>query len=605
MLGRHSPQGELFRPDSIHLEHVGRDSFYGFLARERQRMFRDEAFAGLYRENRGRPSVPPSQLCVALLLQAKDGVSDEEAIQRSAFDLRWKVALGIDLEEQLCAKSTLQLFRSKLVLHEAFGQVFQTSVDACKRAGLLGRAKLEVALDTTPILGRGAVKDTFNLISDQIVRVVNAVVEFRGLDRDALVAEHGLGRHFGSSFKGEVDLDWDDPEQKRALIGQLVADARVTLSIAKAAQEAAGADAEATRALRAAADLLKDLLLQDVDEEPADGQGPCVRQGTKSDRIVSTTDTEMRHGRKSSSKTFNGYKASVAVDVDDGVVLATDVIAANAHDAEGAGDLAAKAGERAGAPVATVLGDTAYGTSPARRDIERSTSGAEVIAKVPSSSKRQGVEFSLEDFEIDIESQRAVCPAGKQSMRYERPKGTSYHRFIFSRNDCNGCPVRAKCTTAKQAARRLTLAENYDELVALRAKQRTEEFKRTYRRRVKVEHRIARLVQLGVRQARYFGKAKTAYQVMLLGAVANLVLAARVLSGTDEPARRASGLGMAVVAAVLLGWTAVANVVAEFATSASTVNHGSLAWRLRARLDRWLAGRELGFAGSAPYRPAF
>src|SRR5688572_30800135 len=109
MLGRHSPQRELFRPDHVHLEHVGRDSIFGFLAQARAKVFHDEDFAGLYRKGSGRPSVPPSQLCIALLLQAREGVSDDEAVQRTAYDLRWKVALGLQLDEKLCAKSTLQL----------------------------------------------------------------------------------------------------------------------------------------------------------------------------------------------------------------------------------------------------------------------------------------------------------------------------------------------------------------------------------------------------------------------------------------------------------------------------------------------------------------
>ncbi len=64
MLGRKSAQRELFRPDNLFLDHVGEDSLYGFFATSRQSLFRDRDFAGLYREEWGRPSVPPSQLCV-------------------------------------------------------------------------------------------------------------------------------------------------------------------------------------------------------------------------------------------------------------------------------------------------------------------------------------------------------------------------------------------------------------------------------------------------------------------------------------------------------------------------------------------------------------
>ena len=55
-------------------------------------------------------------------------------------------------------------------------------------------------------------------------------------------------------------------------------------------------------------------------------------------------------------------------------------------------------------------------------------------------------------------------------------------------------------------------------------------------RRVVVEHRLARLVQLGIRQSRYFGRAKTKFQLYLAATVANLTLVAGkigLLGSTD------------------------------------------------------------------------
>ena len=68
----------LFDADNLYLDFVGEDTFYGFLARHRGELFRDEDFAGLYSPDNGRPSVPPSVLAITLLLQAKDKASDEE-----------------------------------------------------------------------------------------------------------------------------------------------------------------------------------------------------------------------------------------------------------------------------------------------------------------------------------------------------------------------------------------------------------------------------------------------------------------------------------------------------------------------------------------------
>ena len=106
--------------------------------------------------------------------------------------------------------------------------------------------------------------------------------------------------------------------------------------------------------------------MSSFEEKPEDGAGPKILKGTKPDRVVSTTDPEMRHGRKSHSKRFDGYKASVAAETESGVILSTDVIAGNAHDSEGAGDLVKHAGKAAKKEVERVLGDTAYGTTAAR-----------------------------------------------------------------------------------------------------------------------------------------------------------------------------------------------------------------------------------------------
>src|SRR5713226_4323235 len=117
MLGKRGAQPGLFEADTAYGAFVGRDSLYGWLASQRGELFRDEAFAGLYVLDNGRPSVPPSLLAVALVLQTYDDVSDEEARQRATYDLRWKVALGVELDARPFAKSTLQEFRAQLIVH--------------------------------------------------------------------------------------------------------------------------------------------------------------------------------------------------------------------------------------------------------------------------------------------------------------------------------------------------------------------------------------------------------------------------------------------------------------------------------------------------------
>jgi hypothetical protein len=65
--------------------------------------------------------------------------------------------------------------------------------------------------------------------------------------------------------------------------------------------------------------------------------------------------------------------------------------------------------------------------------------------------------------------------------------------------------------------------------------QRTAEFRKKYSLRVVVEHRIARLVQLGIRKSRYFGRNKTLFQVLMAAAVANLTLIANAIGPMGAP----------------------------------------------------------------------
>ncbi len=525
MLGKRSPQRELFRPDHSLIEHVGADSFYGFLARQGGRLFRDRDFADLYGE-RGRPSVPPSQLCVLLTLQAKEGVSDQEAVDRTAFDIRWKVALGVELEDKLCAKSTLQLFRANLLLNERFLQLFEASVQACHDQGL-GRSKnLDVAIDSTPILGRGAVKDTYNLVSDAIRRVVMDACQLKGWDQESAVCECGLSRHFGASFKGESELDWSDKQERRALLAQLVADARVAQQLAKRALRGHAKEAEKTRKLQESVELLARILGQDIEEDPDGDEGSRIRKGTAKDRIISTTDTQMRHGHKSHSKGFDGYKGSIVVDTKDGVILSTGVQPGNKSDREQAVELVKAAMKIAGSKVDAVLGDTAYGGTRARREL--SEIQVEVVAKTPPVPSRSGL-FKRTAFKIDERRGRVKCPNGKISMRRIRNNNDDGWIYFFSRSDCTECPLRSLCTISAREARTVRALDNYKERDRLLRHQKTKTFRRRYRKRVIVEHAFGRLRRHGIRQAKYFGTRKTAMQLALAAMVANLGLAALCL----------------------------------------------------------------------------
>ena len=225
MLGEQTEQRGLWEADRMYLDYVGKDTFYGLVASLRGQLFRDVDFAELYCLDNGRTSVPPSLLATALLLQTYDKVSDAEAKARADFDIRWKVALGIEIEDRPFAKSTLQVFRGQLILHDQVREVFERSLRLARETGYLKRRSMRVALDTTYILGRGAVKDTYNLLADGIARLMRALAAVERTTIKAWAEAQGYQRYLGSSVKGEAAIDWSSKRERRKLLAEIVADA--------------------------------------------------------------------------------------------------------------------------------------------------------------------------------------------------------------------------------------------------------------------------------------------------------------------------------------------------------------------------------------------
>ena len=528
MLGKRSPQRGLFETDHLYMDHVGRDSFYGFLASQRGHLFRDEDFATLYCPDNGRASVPPSLLATALLLQAHDRVSDEEAKARADYDLRWKVALGIGIEDRPFAKSTLQLFRAQLILHDHVRAVFQKSLALARQTGYLKRHKVKAVLDTSYILGHGAVKDTYNLLADGIVQLVRVLASVSGDEAESWAASRGLSRYFGTSLKGEVVINWDDAEERQAFLAGVVADADGLLETARLAlANCIAGGAEAQRLVEGAR-LLSQLLLQDVERRP---DGVVLKEGVAPDRVVSVHDPEMRHGRKSKSKRFDGYKMALAVEGESQLITAVAVLPGNAPDSDQALELVEQTEENAQVEVEETVGDCAFGDGATRRVFAEA--GRTLIARVPG--RKKGKHFRKEDFSIDLEGKSCRCPAGQETHtllprgRYKDRTGRSEPRsvFQFDPGTCGACPLRPSCVAAGPGkGRTVSLHPQEALLQEARRFQRSEEYAPYRGLRQVVEHRIARMVQLGARKTRYFGGAKTLFQALIAATVANLTLIA-------------------------------------------------------------------------------
>ena len=101
-LGREDRQG---RFDDVMLlvgDQLPEGSIYRLLAEHGGALFGDDYFADLFkRSTLGRPTVPARVVATVMLLQAYEGLSDREACDRLAFDLRWKAAAGLTVESRV------------------------------------------------------------------------------------------------------------------------------------------------------------------------------------------------------------------------------------------------------------------------------------------------------------------------------------------------------------------------------------------------------------------------------------------------------------------------------------------------------------------------
>ena len=309
----------------------------------------------------------------------------------------------------------------------------------------------------------------------------------------------------------------------------------------------------------------RQVLLQDVKcsgdgvgdgGDDADGE-MSIRDGVSKDRMLSVHDSELRHGHKSSRRRFDGHKAAV-VDTDSQLITAVDVLPGNAWDSMGALELVEQSEASAGVPIVEAMGDTAYGDGGTRQDF--SDAGRKLVARVPGRPDQKhfpSVALPKGDFVIDLAEGACICPAGKVTRQMvpmatrTNLTGRTYklEGFRFDGAMCGACPLRSQCVAARPGIGRTVRLHPQEALLQeARALQKSPAFAEYRQLRVVVEHRLARLFQLGIRQARYFGRAKTKFQLYLAATVANLTLLTDKMGLTGDPDPELSA-GTAVVRA--------------------------------------------------------
>jgi hypothetical protein len=432
----------------------------------------------LFTSPTGRPSLSADLVGSVLVLQALYDLSDGQAADAVKYDIRWKVACGRSLTQMSFDPSTLVYWRKRIAKSGRPGRVFDAVAEVIAQTGVLAGKRRRV-LDSTVLEDAVATQDTVTQLAAAI-RKVARVVPGAG---EVIAAVCRLDY----SRPGKPGIDWDDPDAKQALVSDLVNDALAVL----AGLTGEGAPQRDERAAGALG-LLALVAGQDVepaeDSDGTDGRWRIARK-VASDRVISTVDTEARHTRKSKSARRDGFRAHLAAEPGTGLITDGELTMAageGSTDAENGVKMTTR--DRFGLPGAQdeqagleVYGDSHYGSGQARADYQAAGHDT-VIKPVPLRPAVPGG-FTLDDFILDERQGTVTCPAG-------HTRAISAKRHVTFGVVCAGCPLRSKCTTAKDG-RSLDIHPHEHLLRAARAQAKTEEFKQAYPARAVIERIIA------------------------------------------------------------------------------------------------------------------
>lgn len=385
-LGSQNTQPRFENPASVLGDRLAEGSLYRLLTDHGHEMFPDDYFADLYSDSvKGRPTIAARLVATVMILQAFEGLSDREAVDRLAFDLRWQAAAGVDIAAKAFHSTVLVGMRNRLRNSARPRRLFEDTKVLAARIGAMGkRARV---LDSTPIYDAVTTQDTITQLRASIRKVL--FVLDRSDSKAAAAVREVLARDDDYATPGKPPCDWEDPAAREELVDALVKDANATLGVLDGFHLSVAACE--------AAELLALVAGQDV------GQGEdgvfYILPKVAKDRVISTVDTEARHGHKSRNRRFDGYKAHISVDPDSELIDAIVATAGNTPDREAAPGLLAEYVGRNDKPH--VVGDSAYGDGATLATL--SGQGFTVISKCPPIRNATGL-YTKERFVVGLNS---------------------------------------------------------------------------------------------------------------------------------------------------------------------------------------------------------
>lgn len=501
---------------------------FRFLREHRNELF-DEAFlddlSAMYRQSgAGKEPICPALMAMAMLLQGYDKVSDKEAVERTVIDLRWQMVLDrLGATEAAFSQGAFQEFRQRMIRNDMDQRLLQRTVELARTTGAFDLSKLpkslRVAMDSMPLEGAGRVEDTINLLAHAGRKVVQCAAKILDWTPARVCQEAGAPLLAASSVKAALDRTWGNPEDRDEAVNDLLDELAALERWLNQRMPTHVKDPPLSEHLKT----VQQFINQDLEPDPSGNGEMRIRDGVAVDRRVSIEDPEMRHGRKSKTKKFNGYKRHIAIDLDTTLIVACALAAANRPEEESAADLARDM-QFLEKRIGSLHIDRGYINAPMVDQV--ANDNGEINCR--PWAFRNGRFFPKSLFQINIRNKTITCPAGKtEPLQF----GSTVE---FDSEHCDHCPRRAECTdTSLGHGRTVAISENEPRQKRLQKLVNTSSGRKKLRERVAVEHSLAHAGHRQGKRARYWGVRRNLWDWRRAAAITNLETIDRNLAAQE------------------------------------------------------------------------
>lgn len=476
--------------------------------------------AACYCPDNGRVAIEPLWMLGTSLLQFIDGVTDRGAVEMLRYHAGWNFALNRQLGDEVFHSSSLANFRQRLIEHDLSPLGFEAILDGLVEAGLVARRSRQ-RLDSTQIFAQISRMSRLECVRETLRLALQELEMTASLGPRPEFWKTMWERYVENKldYRAEASVLQEKMKQAGTEVAQL-------LEWVRRLENKEASQGEQVKLLERV--WSENFEIKEGQMLPREAQPPGA--------VHNPHEAEAQWAAKGQGKQRKehvGYKVQVAETVNQGPLEKGEP---TPNFITAIPTQPAIASDDAGLPLVeqehTAMGlekpdvwyiDGAY--ISAERLAQAQSQGRELIGPAQPSPKKEG-RFSVEDFQLTVETRKGICPAGKENTQCSRLEeegtGKISYRFEWSTH-CHDCPLRGQCLGKDQRHRTLVVGQHHTVLQARRVEQRTQEFKDKAKARNAIEGTQSELVRAhGLRRARYRGLNKVRLQNYMIGAACNI-----------------------------------------------------------------------------------